>query len=217
MNNPQKGELLHANAFINEHFERLIDWAIGDIRKCCRMKEDGTCDENGALVGAFILWTCAIDYFGGLYTGFTKQGDTKARFKAFIQKYMNRYDSDKVEDLRWSLSHYYSPHHFVLYHEDNLEKNKFRHLTMTNRGIMLHLGWAVKDLEDAVQKYYADLKSDNALKIKAWRYYKEQLPIMPVKPEVILPLNTFGSLASGATLTSVPASGTVALDEWIKK
>lgn len=215
--NIKKGELLHANAYITEHFDRIISWVIGDIKKCCRMREDGTCDDNGALVGAFILWTCAIDYFGGLYTGFTKPGDTKARFKAFIEKYMPRYNAEKVEDLRWSLSHYYSPHHFLLVHENSLEENKDRHLSQTNRGIILHLGWAVKDLDDAVKKYYEDLKGNDVLKIKVWRYYKEQLPIMPIKVEDIQLTKTFNSLPSTIAMQSVPASGTVGPDEWFKK
>ena len=109
----KKGELFFAKAYINEHFDRIIEWAVGDIRRCCRMNPDGTCGDKGALVGAFILWTCAIDYFGGLYTGFTSQGATKARFREFIGKYMSRYNAEKIEDLRWSLQHYYSPHHFV--------------------------------------------------------------------------------------------------------
>lgn len=213
----KKGELFFAKAYIDEHFERIVDWAVGDIRKCCRMREDGTCDNNGALVGAFILWTCAIEYFGGLYTGFTEQGQTKDRYKLFVEKYMSRYDAAKVEDLRWSLTHYYSPHHFILYHENNLEDNKVRHLTPSPRGIWLHLGWAVKDLEDAVRAYYQDLKADDNLKIKLWRYYKEQLPIMPVKFEehVSLP-TTHASRATGASLQTISASGTVGQDEWFK-
>jgi len=66
-----KDELVLASAFISTHFERIIDWAVGDIKKCCRMKEDGICEENGALIGAFMLWCCAIDYFGGLFTSYT--------------------------------------------------------------------------------------------------------------------------------------------------
>lgn len=212
----KKGELFFAKAYIDEHFERIVDWAVGDIRRCCRMKADGTCGDGGALVGAFILWTCAIEYFGGLYTGFTAQGQTKDRYKHFIDKYMSRYDAKKIEDLRWSLTHYYSPHHFVLYHEDNLKANKNRHLTNSSRGIRLHLGWAVKDLEDAVGNYYEDLKEDDNLKIKLWRYYKEQLPIMPVKVEELMPPSTLSSLATGTSIKSIPASGTVGPDEWFK-
>lgn len=215
--NINKNELLFAKAFIDQHFERIIEWAVGDIRRCCKMNPDGTCDDNGALVGAFILWTCAIDYFGGLYSGYTSQGATKARFREFIKKYMSRYDFEKIEDLRWSLQHYYSPHHFVLYHENSLEANKDLHLTQTTKGIMLHLGWAVKDLEDAVQRYYEDLKNDDTSKLKLWKYYKEQLPIMPLKVEDILPATTFNSLVTGTAIQSVTASGTVGPGDWFKK
>lgn len=176
------------------------------------MNEDGTCDNNGALVGAFILWTCAIDYFGGLFTGLTSQGDTKARFKGFIHKYMGRYDAEKIEDLRWSLQHYYSPHHFVLYHKNNLEINKRLYLTQTNKGILLNLGWAVKDLEEAVQKYHDDLKATDTLKVKLWRYFKAQLPIMPVKFDQIIVPKTFSEVEEAHSIT---ASGTVGPNDWL--
>ena len=213
----KKGELALADAFINEHFDRIVEWAIGDIKRCCRMNPDGTCDDKGALVGAFILWTCAIDYMGGLFTGYTSQGATKARFKAFIEKYMSKYDAGKIEELRWSLSHYYSPHHFVLYHENNLETNKDIHLIVTSRGIMLHLGWAIKDLEDAVSTYRKDLRKEDALKIKLWRYYNQQLPIMPTKVEELIRPKTFNSLATGTAIQSINASGTISPTEWLKK
>lgn len=212
-----KDELIHAKAYIGEHLERLIEWVIGDIKRCCRMNQDGTCENKGALVGAFILWTCAIDYLGGLYTGYTSQGATKARYKAFMEKYMSKYNAEKIEELRWSLVHYYSPHHFVLYHEKNLEDNKDKHLTQTNRGILLHLGWAIRDLDDAVKKYQEDLEGSDTLKIKLWRYYKEQLPIMPTKIESLISPTFFSSLATGSSIQSINASGTVAQSEWFKK
>jgi len=212
----KKGEIQFARAYIKEHFDRIIDWSIGDIRRCCRMNEDGTCEDGGALVGAFILWCCAIEYFGGLYTGLTEPSNTKARFKVFIEKYMDRYDATKVEDLRWSLSHYYSPHHFVLYHKGNLENNTSLHLTSNQGGIMLHLGWAIKDLEDAVGRYYGDLKKDDELKVKVWRFYKKQLPIMPVKVEKLISPTLFASLATGTAMQELTASGTVSQNDWFK-
>ncbi|NMB56387.1 hypothetical protein GYA19_00435 [Candidatus Beckwithbacteria bacterium] len=145
------------------------------------MKANGTCDDNGALVGAFMLWCCAIEYFGGLYTGNPNNNSAIKRFKGFITKYMSKYDYQKVYDLRWSLLHYYSPHHFVLYHQGDLNNNKYKHLSSSKRGIMLHLGWSVKDLEDGVNKYRRELKKSDELKMKAWEYYKKQYPIMPLK------------------------------------
>lgn len=209
-------ELVFADAFLKEHFDRIVDWAIGDIKRCCRMNPDGTCDDNGALVGAFILWCCAIEYFGGLYTGNPDNGGTKTRFKEFITKYMSRYDHSKLYDLRWSLLHYYSPHHFMLIHQNNLEANKDKHLSNTNRGIILHLGWAVKDLEDAVMQYKGELEKDNNLKLKAWQYYKKQYPIMPIKFETVSP-TLLSSMASLTSVQSITASGTVSQDEWFRK
>ncbi len=215
--NINKDELLFAKAYIDEHFDRIIEWAIGDIKRCCKMNPDGTCDDKGALVGAFILWTCAIEYFGGLYTGYTTPGASNARIKEFVKKYMPKYDPDKIADLRWSLQHYYSPHHFVLYHENNLAANKDLHLTSTSRGILLHLGWVIKDLKEGVQSYYKDLKDKDSLKIKLWRYYKKQLPLMPVKVEKIISPTILSSLATGTAIQSINASGTTGPDEWLKK
>lgn len=212
-----KTELLFADEFIKAHFARIVDWSIGDIKRCCRMKDDGTCDDGGALVGAFILWTCAIDYFGGILTGYTSQGATKARYKAFIEKYMPRYEYEKIIDLRWSLAHYYSPHHFVLYHENNMESNKDIHLSTTTRGIMLHLGTSIQDLSDAVDAYCKDLETDKGLKIKLWRYFKEQLPIMPVEVERVIAPSTLASLATGTAIQTINASGTVSEKEWFNK
>ncbi|OGM22487.1 hypothetical protein A2865_02635 [Candidatus Woesebacteria bacterium RIFCSPHIGHO2_01_FULL_39_17] len=211
-----KDELQLAEAFIDEHFSRIVDWAVGDIKRCCRMNEDGTCDESGALVGAFILWCCAIDYFGGLFTSYTSQGATKARFRSFIKAYMDRYDSEKVIELRWSILHFYSPHFFLLYHENNLEQNKNLHLTATQGGIYLHLGWAIKDLEDAVKRYWDDLKVNKTLKIKAWRYYKEYYPIMPIRIENFMSQRIFNSLPTGAQIQSVNVSWTISQDSWLK-
>lgn len=206
-------DLFFADAFLKEHFDRIVDWAVGDIKRCCRMNKDGTCNDGGALVGAFILWCCAIEYFGGLYTGNAENGGTKERYKGFMSKYMNRYDHEKVYDLRWSLLHYYSPHHFALMHENNLEASRNIHLTQTKQGIILHLGWSINDLENAVNQYKADLNITPELKIKAWRYYKKQLPIMPIKVETLTPT----SLNSSASLTSISASGTVSEITWTKR
>jgi len=212
-----KDELLLADAFIAEHFSRIISWAVGDVKKCCRMSQDGTCDNGGALVGAFILLCCALDYFGGLYTGLTKASETKNRYNSFIRKYMSRYDWEKLYDLRWSLLHYYSPHHFVLYHENSLETNKNLHLSNSEKGILLHLGWFIKDFEDAVNKYWEELKMDPELKIKAWRYYKQQLPIMPLKVEQVFSQSAMSAMATITSIQSFPASGTAAPEYWIKK
>lgn len=210
----KRGEIQLANSFITAHFDRIIDWAVGDIKRCCRMRKDGSCNDKGALVGAFVLWCCAIDYFGGLYTGFTSARTTKSRIINFIDKYMDKYDAEKVYDLRWSLIHFYSPHHYVLYHENSIKDNETLHLAEEKGRIMMHLGHAVKDFEEAVIKYHDELKKDNKLKVKAWRYYKEHLPIMPIKVEEIITPQTLSSLATGAAVQVFNASGTVSQKRW---
>jgi len=210
-----KGELFFANAYLKKHFDRIVDWAVGDIKRCSRINPDGTCDNNGALVGAFILWCCAIEYFGGLYTGNADNGGTLKRYREFINKYMPHYDYQKIYDLRWSLLHYYSPHHFALVHENNLEFNKDKHLMKTNRGIYLHLGWSIKDLELAINNYKKDLESSSELKIKAWRYYKKQLPIMPVEIGELKPISN-SLIVTGTSIQPISASGTVAESNWFK-
>jgi hypothetical protein len=210
-----KGEIQLADAFIKKHFDRILDWSVGDVRRACGMNVDGTCEENRPLVGTFILWCCAIEYLGGLYTGLSDTGNTKRRFQGFIEKYMSRYESKKVEDLRWSLTHYYSPHHFVLYHEGNLENNKSVHLSKKTIGIMLHLGWAITDLESAARNYHSDLKRDDVLKVKVWRFYKKQLPIMPIDiGKLALSTQTNVSLATGSAIQSFKASGTIDPHQW---
>lgn len=210
-------ELLFANAFLKQEFDRIVDWAVGDIKRCCRMNSDGTCNDGGAMVGAFILWCCAIEYFGGLYTGNAENGGTRQRFEGFMTKYMKRYDYSKVYDLRWSLLHYYSPCHFALIHENNLEANRNIHLSQNNNGIILHLGWSVKDLENSVNKYKNDLKSSDLLKIKAWRYYKKRYPIMPLKSsDFISSTSILNSLPSLTSIKSLSVSGTIGENEWIK-
>lgn len=211
-----KDELLFADAFLKQEFDRIVDWAVGDIKKCCRMNPDGTCDNNGALIGAFILWCCAIEYFGGLFTGNPNNGGAKERIKGFIETYMKRYDSDMVYELRWSLLHYYSPHNFILYHENSLKNNKDKHLSKIQDRTWLHLGWSIKDLEDAVNQYKKDLESNNSLKIKAWKYYKIRYPIMPLKAEEFK-ISSFNSFATGSSIHSSPASGTVDENYWIKR
>lgn len=173
-------ELLFIDAFIHQHFDRIVEWSIGDIKRCCRVDQNGICDNNGALVGAFILWCCAIDYFGGLFTGYSSRGGTKSRIDGFVKNYMKRYDSTKIYDLRWSLLHYYTLKHFLLQHEGSLESRKQDHLKEINGIVVFHLGWAIKDLEDAVIEYRKDLDRNNSLKLKLWKYYKKQHPIMPV-------------------------------------
>lgn len=211
----KKGELPFARAFIDQHLDRIIDWSIGDVRRCCNMNPDGTCRADGALVGAFMLWCCAIDYFGGLYTGIATEKGTKTRMREFINKYMSSYDWQKIYDLRWSLLHFYSPHHYLLFHEGNEGIGRMKHLKQSNGGILLHLGCSIIDLEAGVGSFKTQVLGSDNMKVKIWRYFKAQPPIMPVKFEFVQPVS-FSSLATGTSIQSVTASGTAPENTWVK-
>ncbi len=181
-----KEELKKAREFLDEHFSRIKEWSLGDIKKACRIRTDGTCEDNGALVGAFILWCCAIDYFGGLLTANHNKGGTKRpRYEMFVNKYLSRYgkyDYEKLEELRWSLLHFYSPHHFALEHDPKLT---MYHLKKSNVGCILHLGKSIEDLERAVEDYTNDMNKSPQLQINAWKYWNKHPIIRPLNFEKI--------------------------------
>src|SRR3990167_7670904 len=165
-----KGEQLHADAFLNQHFSRLKDWSIGDIRKSSGLNNSGKFIGNGAYIGASILWICAIDFFGGLFTGCYGQKETNRRIKTFVQKYLNNYghyNPDKLCGLRWSLVHFYTVRHYTL---DESQETRLYHLKkIKNRDCLLHLGRMIEDLEMAVADYTRDLRSKPELRIRAYR------------------------------------------------
>lgn len=178
-----ESELVFAEEYLKKHIDRIRDWVLGDIRKCCRLNKDNKTFGEGALVGTFILWCCAIDYFGGLYSNLSK---TNCRMESFITDYLNKYgkyNAEKIYDLRWSLVHYYSPLYFALEH---LPERKKYHLKQTNKGCLLHLISCVEDLENAVDDYIRNLKITPELKIKAFRYYKKNPVLQPIEPVDII-------------------------------
>lgn len=189
-------ELILAKALIKNESVRIYDWVVGDIRKCCRLKKDGSYKRGaGSLIGAFILWCCAVDYFGGLIMGIKKYTDydggikmenysTKRHIKTFVDKYLSKYgeyNANKIYELRNSLTHNYTLSGYqIVEHDPN---NKSHHLKWSNKGYILHLGASLEDLEKAVKDYLKDLKRDNELIINAFRYYRKNPILMPSKPD----------------------------------
>lgn len=173
-----------ADAFFKEHLERIIDWSVGDIKKCCHMGSDGLIKENGSLVGAFILWCCAIEYFGGLLTGNSDKDKAQYRITDFVNRYLRRfgkYNAKKVYDLRWSLVHFYTPTGYeVLIHEPD---NKNCHLKKSNAGNVIHLASSIFDLEKAVGAYKKDFWNKPDYRIRAFDYYKVVPAIKPLHPK----------------------------------
>jgi hypothetical protein len=178
--NIQHGELAQAKIFITKNLDRIVDWSVGDIRKCCRMNPDGTCESNGALVGSFILWCCAIDFFGGLYTGRATSRETERRFEDFVTKYMTIYDFKKLIDLRWALLHFYTSRHFAFHQSNILTDCERVHLSNSKDGIILDLFCSIRDLETAVNNYRADLEKSDGLQIRLYKYFKKTNPLVPL-------------------------------------
>ncbi|MBI4089717.1 MAG: hypothetical protein HY424_03375 [Candidatus Levybacteria bacterium] len=192
-------ELLLAKALLKKESKRIYDWVVGDVRKCCRLKKDGSYKRGASsLIGSFILWCCAVDYYGGLFMGVKKYTgwdgkitmenySTRSHIKNFTGKYLKKYgdyDANKIYELRNSLIHNYTLAGYqVVEHDPNESKNN---LKWSNKGYILHLGAALGDLEKAVKNYLKDLKSNDELKIRAFQYYKLNPILKPMAPEEFL-------------------------------
>jgi hypothetical protein len=176
-------KLTVANEFFRTRINQIGDWCVGDIRRCCRLKQDGTYEPNGAMVGAFILWVCAIDYLGGLLTN--SHNDSRLRIKSFVDKYVNKYragsieyDSKEILDLRDGLVHSYCPNFLLVSSID-----KKLHLARLGEMTFLVLEQAIEDLEVAFLRFKKDLLTNDKMKITAFDYYKKYPPLGPVKIE----------------------------------
>jgi len=167
-------ELLFADAFIRDKIDLLYDWSIGDIRKCAGLKSDGAFKKNGPFVGVFILWCCAIDFWGGI---FSNNSISKCRFVSFIDSYLSvygKYDYEILYNLRNKLVHNYTPESVILETEEDKES---LHLAEWNNKLVLHLKPCIYDLESAAKDLVDDLKNNNERKIVAWRYFKKHPPV----------------------------------------
>ncbi len=138
------------------------------------------------MVGAFILWVCALDYLGGLLTNEHK--DYKLRIKEFLEKYINKarkdgksYDPQDIIDLRNGLVHSYCPNFLLVSSIDR----KLHLERMGDRTFMV-LEEIVEDTEKAFEMFKKDLLSSDKMMLTAFDYYKEYPPVgpIPIKIEV---------------------------------
>lgn len=206
-----KNKLLIADAFFKGNLDRLVEWSVGDIRKCCRMKEDGSCEEGGAMVGAFILWICAIEYLGGLLTGNTEPDGTNNRITEFVSRYLRGYNPAFITELRWSLLHYYSPHYFALMHENNILEARKIHLKKapaTKNQYILHLGCCIVDLEKAANVFKKDFWENEEIRLVAYSFCETHLPIMPIKFVSLFLSDSLINSNPSIVRIDVPVSGT---------
>ena len=171
-------------AFLKENFPRIKDWTVGDIRKASRISKNGKTGRNGSLIGAYMLWCCAVEYFGGLLIG--PNSTTKERIKNFVERYLNKqggYNHKKIYDLRWSLLHYYTPRGYSVLAQESKEAKL--HLKKTNFGDSIHLGFAITDLENAVEEFEKELRISPSMRETAFDYYKKHKVIKPLEFEKI--------------------------------
>lgn len=177
-----KGKLFIAKKFFEARIDQIGNWCVGDIRRCCRFKQDGTFEQNGSMVGAFILWVCTLDYLGGLLTN--SKDDYKRRISRFL-RYLNKarknknkpltYDSKKIIEFRNGLVHSYSPNYTLVSAGDNA-----LHLKKRNKRIHLVLEEVIVDMESAFELFKKDLLSDDRMILRAFDYYKTYPPLGPL-------------------------------------
>lgn len=123
---------------------------------------------GGAKMGAFILASCFIDYLAGFYYGHKSK---KEDYINFINKHLRRYDGGKIYySVRNGLVHNYSVERDFIFSEN---RDDGPHLGKHKNGkIILNLDEFIKDIENAMNKYFNALEHDNNLKLKAINRFK---------------------------------------------
>jgi len=178
LNLSKENKLKLARPYINDHINRLYDWSVGDIRRCCRIKADGSFEDEGALYGAFILWVCAIDFWGGVMTNLAEKRDSNQRFKAFVNGYLKKqselYKYSEIYNFRNELTHYYTLMHFSVERDPNFNSKHLQKLKNGSR--LLVLGPAINDLEASVTNLITDIKNDGDKIVTAFEYFVNHLP-----------------------------------------
>ncbi len=172
---------MFAKEIFDAHIDGLGDWVVGDIRRCCRLKTDGQYESNGAMVGAFVLWVCAIDYLGGLLTN--NHNDSSVRMMVYITEYLNKarpqegpfYKETDIFNLRNGIVHSYSPPNFLLTNS----QSKRLHLTTQGGYTWLVLECVIDDMEKAFVNFRNDLLSNEKILLKAFDYSMKFPPLSP--------------------------------------
>ncbi len=139
----------------------LYGWAYKDIERASLL---GT-----AKLAGFILGACFIDAMASFYFGVDKEKaktGSGVRFKDFIKKYLNQYDSERFwEDLRCGLVHSYAEGGTYVFTDDN--KAGF-HFECTPYGkIVLNLEDFCADLRKAYTLFRKDILGDRDIFLKA--------------------------------------------------
>lgn len=118
-------------------------------------------------IAEFILCSCFIDQISGFRYNIKEVGK---RYKQFVQEYMPDYNANELyKDLRNKLVHNYSTGNFY----GLTRKSADLHLHTVNELKVLNLENLIKDLENALNRYIHELRSDRVIRGNALQWYKE--------------------------------------------
>lgn len=146
---------------INKVEEKYKGWILGSIRQTFKSTEHG--QDGSSPLSAFILVSCAIDFFAGFYAGLAtfkpKRGESPKNYKDFVAKYISMYDpEDLYTALRCRLVHNYTigediglTHHNFQNHDPNGLRG---HKILNFENFLI-------DFENGVRDYFNDLRADD--------------------------------------------------------
>jgi hypothetical protein len=146
--------------FIESLWHSIHDMAFLDIKRA---------SEGKSKMGAFILSSCFIDYLSGFRYGKQSKGRDYVKF---VNNYLNdKYDASKLYlDLRCKLVHNYSEGGSYAFTDNHPELHKTK---ISDGRIMLNLEDFISDIENAMNKYFDELRTDDEiLKLAQTRYGK---------------------------------------------
>ncbi|MHB8414161.1 MAG: hypothetical protein ACYDDA_14705 [Acidiferrobacteraceae bacterium] len=111
---------------------------------------------------SFVIMLCVIDWLASLFYGDPTDGKVGSVYKAFVCKYLTRYDAESLyKSLRCGLVHLFGGQRpkYVMTH-DHPEK----HLTRLDADrVILNAEDFFRDIEDAKERYFSDVRRDDQL------------------------------------------------------
>lgn len=157
--------------FVELLWNSLHDMAFKDIIRA---------SEGNSKMGAFILSSCFIEYLAGFRYG---KETTSNDYKNFIKSYLPMYDGEKLyKDLRCKLVHNYSEGGSYMF-TDNRPTFHFKKLT--DGKLLLNLENFINDIENAMDFYFSELRTESKLFQLAYKRYLK-LGLIGIKKVTII-------------------------------
>ncbi len=152
----------------DEIIDRIIfsftNYNLRDIKLIGDLAEKNSLD---FVLAEFTLCTCLIDQLSGFrYNRIA----VKSRFIQFVDEYLSRYNSKFLyEDLRIRIIHNYS-----VGENYQLTRKASNSQTISNSNDgLLSLDQFISDIEDAMNKYFVQLKNDKQIRENAINWYNK--------------------------------------------